>query len=104
MVEFLFTVFKDLLILMFSETGGPFERYYQGSDMVVADVHVYAYVDVYGLERKLVEQCLEKSSKTVLITTQDKPVDLVDILGFKLKHRQEIVRYQLRGFQLFIYC
>ena len=43
------------------------------------------------LERKVSEGCLTQSCETGLIITRDHPVDLIYVLYFKLKHRQEIV-------------
>ena len=57
------------------------------------DVNVYVYVDVDKLERKIAGGHLMQSRAICLITTHYQPMYLVDVLYFKLNHRQEIVSY-----------
>ena len=53
------------------------------------DVDVDVYVD--KLEMNLGNGWLMQSIATVLVTTQDQPIDLVYRVGFKLKQRREIL-------------
>ena len=61
--------------------------------MVVVDVDVNLDIGVCEIEEKVDKGCLKQSSTMGLITTRDQSVDLVYVIYFKLKHRQERVSY-----------
>ena len=75
-----------------------FEQDVQGTDIVMVDIDV----NVDELENKVGEGYLTQSNTAGLITTQDHTVDLVYLVGFKIKYRQGIVSYYLRVLELFI--
>ena len=65
--------------------------------MVVIDVYVYLYVDIYayeleikvgGFQRNVGEFCLTQPSTTGIITTQYHTLDIVQVIGLKLNNIQ----------------
>ena len=75
------------LVLMSSEPGKPFNQDSWGTGIVIRDV----YIDVYKIDIKEGKFNFTQSSLMGLINKKYQTVDLVYILGFKLKHRKKIV-------------
>ena len=66
------------------------------TDIVAVDIYVNVYElknKVGGLDRKVCGGRLTRLRAIGLVTTRGNPVLLVYIVGFKIKHRQEIVSY-----------
>ena len=82
---------------MILSPGGPFKWDAWGTEIFIVD----ADIDVYELESKVKGELednlygghLVQSSSTFLVSTRYHPSVLVYVVGFKLKHREEIVSY-----------
>ena len=86
--------------------GKLFEWETLRKEIVVVDIDVNVdefEMTVVKLEREFDEGILTHSSTTVLITSRNHLMGLVYTVCIKLKHRQEIVSYQLRGLALFLF-